>query len=240
MFTTPIHSSQFYAMLLFIQTTTIRNLLCPLLANVVLHHVLDDWFVTEVQARLKGRSFLVRFADDFIIGCELEEDARRVMAILPKRFGRFGLTIHPDKTVLEAFRDPDVKLAGEVSNGTFDFVGFTHYWAKSLKGNWVIKRKTASKRLRRTVKSIWIWCRNNRHMSGKDQYRIFCSKLQGHFQYYGVRCNMRSMEKVYHQAKRAWRYWLSRRSHTGKVIWEKYELFLERNPLPLPRIIHRF
>ena len=214
------------------------SVISPLLANIVLHHVLDEWFVKEVQPRLKGQSFIVRFADDFIIGCEHEEDARRVMEILPKRFARFGLTIHPDKTVLESFRNPDRKPKGEVRNGTFDFVGFTHYWAKSLKGNWVIKRKTASKRLRRTVKSIWIWCRNNRHMPGKEQYQIFCSKLRGHFQYYGIRCNMRSMEKVYEQAKRAWRYWLSRRSHTGKVIWEKYELFLERNPLPSPRIIH--
>jgi len=205
---------------------------------VVLHYVLDEWFVKEVQPKLKGRSFIVRFDDDFIIGCEHEEDARRVMAVLPKRFSRFGLTIHPDKTVLEAFRHPDRKYPGEMSNGTFDFVGFTHYWAKSRNGNWVIKRKTAGKRLRRTIKSIWMWCRDNRHMPGADQYRIFCSKLRGHFQYYGVRCNMRSMEKVSHEAEKAWRYWLSRRSHTGGISWEKYTLFLSRNPLPSPKIIH--
>ena len=116
------------------------SVISPLLANIVLHHVLDEWFVKEVKPRLKGQSFLVRFADDFIIGCELEDDARRVMEILPKRFGRFGLTIHPDKTVLESFKNPAGKLKGEVRNGTFDFVGFTHYWAKSRKGNWVIKR----------------------------------------------------------------------------------------------------
>lgn len=214
------------------------SVISPLLANVVLHYVLDEWFVKEVQPKLKGRSFIVRFADDFIIGCEHEEDARRVMAVLPKRFSRFGLTIHPDKTVLEAFRNPDRKYQGEMSNGTFDFVGFTHYWAKSRNGNWVIKRKTAGKRLRRTIKSIWMWCRDNRHMPGADQYRIFCSKLRGHFQYYGVRCNMRSMRKVSHEAEKAWRYWLSRRSHTGKINWEKYTLFLSRNPLPSPKIIH--
>ena len=88
------------------------SVISPLLANLFLHHVLDEWFVKEVQPRLKGQSFIVRFADDFIIGCEHEEDARRVMKILPKRFGRFGLTVHPDKTVLEAFRNPDRKLEG--------------------------------------------------------------------------------------------------------------------------------
>jgi len=112
------------------------GVISPLLANIYLHHVLDEWFVNEIQPRLKGRSFLIRFADDFIIGCELEEDARRVMSVLPKRFTRFKLTIHPKKTVLVDFRRPSRRKGTSVQKHTFDFLGFTHYWGKSRKGNW--------------------------------------------------------------------------------------------------------
>ena len=108
-------------------------------SNIFLHHVLDDWFVREVQPRLKGRGYLIRFADDFVIGCELEEDARRVMNVLPQRFGRFGLTIHPEKTVLTRFSRPSGRGNSASGSGTFDFLGFTHYWAKSRRGKWVIK-----------------------------------------------------------------------------------------------------
>jgi len=108
----------------------------PVLSNIVLHHVLDRWYVRDVRDRLRGRSFLVRFADDFLIGCEREEDARRVLAALPKRFERFKLAIHPEKTALILFR----------KGSTFDFLGFTHFWARSRQGYWVIKRKTARKR----------------------------------------------------------------------------------------------
>jgi RNA-directed DNA polymerase len=134
----------------------------PILANIFLHQVLDAWFEHEVQPRLKGRSFLIRFADDFVIGCELEVDARRIMAVLPKRFARYGLTIHPTKTALIAFGKPAGHRGAEPRNGTFDFLGFTHYWTTSRRGFWVIKRRTARKRLRRTKKALWRWCRANR------------------------------------------------------------------------------
>src|SRR2546427_9381838 len=101
----------------------------PVLANIFLHQVLDEWFEHEVQPRLKGRSFLIRFADDFVIGCELEADARKIMAVLPKRVARYGLTIHPTKKALIAFRKATGPSGGTPRNGTFDFLGFTHYWA---------------------------------------------------------------------------------------------------------------
>jgi len=210
----------------------------PMISNIFLHHVLDEWYEKEVKPRLKGRSFLIRFADDFIIGCEREEDARKVMEVLPKRFNRFNLTIHPEKTTLVDFRKPDTKKDTGSGNGTFDFLGFTHYWGKSRRGYWVIKRKTARKRLKRTISRIWQWFRNNRHEPLKEQYRMLCLKLRGHYQYYGIRGNYRCLELLLWKAIRAWRYWLSRRSSKSYIQWEKFLRILARYPLPAPRIVH--
>jgi RNA-directed DNA polymerase len=214
------------------------GVISPVLANIFLHHVLDEWFEREVQPRMQGRCFLIRFADDFVIGCEVEADARKIMAVLPKRFERFGLTIHPTKTALVSFRKPTGhKLAG-MGNGTFDFLGFTHYWTKSRQGSWVIKRRTARKRLRRTKQALWRWCRTNRHAPLKDQYQMLSLKLRGHFQYYGIRGNFRLLEVIHHYTEEAWRYWLSRRSSKSAIGWEKFQQLLERYILPTPRIVH--
>ena len=218
------------------QGTPQGGVISPILANIYLHYVLDEWFVKEVQPRLKGNSFIVRYADDFVIGCEHEEDARRIKEVLTKRFERFGLAVHPEKTQLFSFRKP-IK-GGKRGDNTFDFLGFTHYWAKSLQGYWVIKRKTASKKLTSTIQSLREWCRINRHLPMESQYRIISSKLRGHFQYFGIRCNMRAMEVVLYQAIRGWRYWLSRRSHKSAINWEQFKHLLEQIPLPKPRIIH--
>ena len=211
----------------------------PLLSNIFLHDVLDDWFVREVQPRLKGRCFLIRFADDFVIGCEWEADARRVMEVLPKRFGRFGLTIHPEKTVLTRFSRPNGGGNSTKGRGTFDFLGFTHYWGKSRRGKWVIKRKTKKKSLRRFLKALWVWLRRNRHLALKEQQKMLSIKLRGHYQYYGVIGNIRLLGKVVHQARRYWRYWLSRRFHKGNINWEKYvDSILNKYALPEPMICH--
>ena len=210
----------------------------PVLANIFLHQVLDAWFEQEVQPRLKGRSFLIRFADDFVIGCELEVDARKIMAVLPKRFARYGLTIHPTKTALMAFRKPAGHSGATPRNGTFDFLGFTHYWATSRRGFWVIKRRTARKRFRRTKKAPWRWCRANRHAPLKDQYQMLCLKLRGHFRYYGLQGNLRLLEEVRRSAEKAWRYWLSRRSSKSAIGWEKFQQLLETYVWPTPRIVH--
>jgi group II intron reverse transcriptase/maturase len=214
------------------------GVLSPLLANIFLHYVLDEWYEQEVKPRLKGRSFLLRFADDFIIGCEIESDARRIMEVLPRRFGRYGLTIHPEKTKLVKFGRPPKKEQSGPKNETFDFLGFTHYWAKSRRGYWVIKRKTARKRQRRSIKSLWQWCKENRHLPLEEQYRMLCLKLRGHYQYYGVRSNYRQLEQVHQQAMKGWRYWLNRRDNQRKMIWDKFKEILTIYPLPKPRIIH--
>jgi RNA-directed DNA polymerase len=216
----------------------VGGVVSPLLANVFLHYVLDEWYEQEVKPRLKGRSFLLRFADDFVIGCELESDARRIMEVLPKRFDRYGLTIHPHKTKLVKFGKPPKNGSSAPKNGTFDFLGFTHYWAKSRRGYWVIKRKTAHKRLRRSIKALWQWCKENRHLPLKEQYRMLCLKLRGHYQYYGIRSNYRQLEAVYQQAMKGWWYWLNRRNCRRDLEWEKFKQTLTILPLPRPRIIH--
>lgn len=207
----------------------------PLLSNIFLHYVLDDWFSKEVKPRMKGGCFIIRFADDFIIGCELKSDAERIMSVLPKRFERYGLELNPDKTSLVNFARPPKNQGGGKGNGTFDFLGFTFYWAKARKGYWVIKKKTMRKRLWRTLSRIWNWCKDNRHESIEEQHDILSAKLRGHYQYFGVRCNYEALEKVYRYTCRAWPRWLSRRCHKGKVTITE---LLQAYPLPKPRIVH--
>ena len=215
------------------------GVISPMLSNVFLHYVLDEWFEQEIKPRMKGRCFLMRFADDFVIGFELESDARRVMEVLPKRFTRFGLTIHPTKTKLIEFGRPNREQASGKGKGTFDFLGFTHYWARSRQGYWVIKRKTKCKRMRAVMKAIWQWCKWNRHMLIKEQWKKLCQKLRGHYQYFGIRGNYELMEVYYWYTEKAWKYWLGHRHRNGNISWETFNrhhrvIF----PLPKPRIVH--
>ncbi len=214
------------------------GVISPVLANIFLNVVMDEWFSNEVQHRLKGKSFMIRYADDFICGFEYEADARTVMEVLPKRFGRFGLTIHPEKTHLVNFSRPS-RRDKRAGNDTFDLLGFTHYWDKARQGFWVIKRKTMKNRLRRTLRAIWVWCRDNRNLKLEQQHRILRSKINGHNQYYGIRCNCEMLKIVYDGALHAWQYWLSQRSHKSHIPWDKFKAkILNRFPLPTPRVIH--
>jgi group II intron reverse transcriptase/maturase len=214
------------------------GVISPMLANIFLHTVLDEWYMKDIKPRLRGRSFLIRFADDFIIGCELEEDARRIMAVLPKRFNRFGLTIHPKKTELVPFLRPRPGSGTTKGKGTFNFLGFTHYWGKTRRGYWVVKRKTMMKRLKRSMKSIWQWCRNNRHRPMDVQYRKLCQKLRGHYQYYGVRYNYKMLVVYFRHVVIAWRFWLSKRSQKSAIPWDKFYRLLKVFPIPRPKIVH--
>jgi len=212
----------------------------PMLSNIFLHTVLDDWFVKELKPRLKRRCFLVRWADDFIIGCELEADARKALELLKERFEQFELSLHPEKTKLIPFGKPVSSVLVDRRNGTFDFLGFTFHWSRAREGYWVIKKKTIGKRLRRFMKGLWEWCRENRHKPLKEQHGDLCAKLRGYYQYFGVRGNYKPLEVVFEYAGKAWRYWLSRRSHKGGISWLKFEKIRAAFPLPIPRIIHNF
>lgn len=211
------------------------GVISPLLANIYLHEVLDVWFTNEVKPRLKGKAFLVRFADDFIIGFEKEEDARKVYEVLPKRFDKYGLQIHPEKTRLRRFAKPK---RDDHDSETFDFLGFTHYWAKSHKGFWVLKRKTSSKKKRQKLKELWQWCKENRHEPITKQYRTLCRKLSGLYQYYAIRCNGPCLSTFRYATQKFWKYWMSRRSRKSAINWTDWNQLMLRFPLPQPRILH--
>jgi group II intron reverse transcriptase/maturase len=217
------------------------GVISPLLANVYLHHVLDRWFEEEVRPRLRGWAFLVRFADDFVIVCAREDDARRLLEVLPKRLGRFGLTLHPDKTRLVRFARPRNGKGPEAGpkSESFNLLGFTHFWTRSRRGAWVVKRKTAKDRLRRAVKRVSVWCRQNRHRPVAWQHEQLGLKLLGHYGYYGITPNFKALARYKHQVERAWQKWLNRRSQRRTMPWERFQRLLQRYPLPRPRIVHR-
>ena len=215
------------------------GVISPLLSNIYLHHVMDVWFETEVKPRMTGKVFMVRFAEDILVGFSDKQDALRVMRVLPERFGKFGLTVHPEKTRLVPFNRPRKEdLKPDEECGTFDFLGFTHYWGRSIKGNWVVKRKTISKRLSSKIQGIGKWCRDNRHLPIRDQHKTLCVKLQGHYQYYGINGNSKCLSAFRHAVKRLWHKWLNRRTRKGKRNWDSFDYFLKHFPLPTPKIMH--
>ncbi len=198
----------------------------PLISNVFLHYVLDLWFEQEVKPRLRGQAFLIRYADDFVIGFRDRRDAERVMEVMPKRFGKYGLTVHPTKTKLVPFRPSSSRTKGKGGPddrpGTFDLLGFTHYWAKSLKGYWVVKLKTASDRFTRAVRRIDQWCHDNRHLPLTEQQQTLNQKLRGHYAYYGVTGNSDAMNRFRQEVENRWRKWLNRRNNIRSMHWQKF------------------
>lgn len=216
------------------------GVISPLLANVYLHEVLDRWFAEQVQPRMRGPAHLIRYADDFVMVFTEESDARRVMKVLAKRFAKYGLALHPEKTRLIEYG----RTQGPRGGGggwkppTFDFLGFTHYWGKSRKGTLVVKRKTARPRFARSLKRVALWCKRNRHKPIADQHRYLSAVLLGHFSYYGLTGNGRALDEYRYQLVRIWRYWLRRRSQRRSLTWDRFGRFLKRQPLPPARVVH--
>ena len=230
-FTTPEHG------------TPQGGVVSPLLANIVLHYVLDEWFAKEVRPRLKGEAFLIRYADDFVIGVAREDDARRIMEVLPKRMSKYGLTVHPEKTRLIRFQpdDPDLLRSREDRNSTgpqtFDFLGFTHYWGRSLRGGWVVKCKTAKSRLKRAPRALLDWCRQNLHQPIAEQHQTLKQKLQGHYAYYGITGNFPSLQEFLDEARKIGRHRPSRRRRDGEIPWSDFLRLEERYGLPRARVV---
>ena len=219
------------------------GVISPILANAFLHYVLDRWFAEEVVPRVRGRAFLIRYADDAVMGFAHEADARRVLAVLPKRFGKYGLTLHPDKTKLVAFRRPphDSRPRGGAHGdrpGTFDLLGFTHFWARSRKGNWVVKRKTAKGRFTRAVRTIAQWCRNHRHRPIAEQHAVLSQKLRGHYAYYGITGNSVALNRFRDQVQHVWYKWLARRNSKHRRSWSWFHRLRQRYRLPYGIPIH--
>jgi group II intron reverse transcriptase/maturase len=225
------------------------GVISPLLANIYLHYVLDEWFEQTVKPLMRGKCRLIRFADDLVIVFKLKYDAERVMAVISKRFEKYGLTVHPEKTKLVDFRVPDhrERRREEQSNDdgkggkrpeTFDLLGFTHYWGKTRKGNWAVQRKTMKSRLARSIKNIRQWCRKNMHEPVREQWKKLKAKVNGHYAYYGITGNFRSIGKFRRLVERQWKDWLNRRNRENSMTWEKFNLLLKRYPLPPPKIIH--
>lgn len=212
------------------------GVISPLLANIFLHEVLDNWFVKEVMPRIQGKAEIVRFADDYIILCEAERDAQRIMEVLPKRFEKFGLTLHPDKTRMIDFRKPK---EGE-RKPTFDFLGFTFYWGFSKKWkNWYVKKRTSKKKFQKSLAAFTEKIKANRHQKLPQQHQRICRGLKGYYGYYGTKGNYEKLAVFLHKVTRIWHKWLNRRAQKRTLTWEKFRGILNKYPLPAPRIVHK-
>jgi group II intron reverse transcriptase/maturase len=220
----------------------------PVLANVYLHVVLDEWFEHRVKPHLAGRAFLIRYADDFVIVFARKDDARRVMEALPRRLGKYGLTLHPEKTRLVRFKRPMGRPQKERTArvdgprwdrpGTFDFLAFTHYWGRSWRGRWILMRRTADDRFRRAVRDVKLWLRRHRHWPIADQHRMLSRKIRGHYGYFGITGNWRRLDAFLRAVSHLWRRWLNRRCHRAGMNWQRFENLSKRYPLPKAVVVH--
>ena len=212
------------------------GVLSPLISNVYLHEVLDRWFTEVVQQHLRGRAFLVRFADDAVLAFTDRHDAERVLRVLPKRFAKYGLTVHPEKTRMFRSLPPGEKETAQC-RASFSFLGFMHYWGRSRKGKWIVKRKTASDRLSRALQTVSTWCKRHRHAPLRDQQAALRRKLLGHYSYYGITGNARSLRCFHQTVQRIWLKWLNRRGGR-RLNWAGSARLLARYPLPSARVVH--
>ena len=214
------------------------SVLSPLLANVYLHYVLDEWFEQEVKPRLKGEASIIRFADDFICTFEREADALRFREVLTKRLGRYSLELAEEKTKLlrfGRFASRDCQRLGEGAPGTFDFLGFMHYCGTSRAGKFKLKRRTSAKKFRSKIRELKDWFRSKLTTPHNEVWPTLVRKLQGHFQYYNVNDNWEMLMKFREAARKLGLRWMRRRSQKGRNLsWEAYGLYLERHPLPNP------
>jgi len=213
------------------------GVISPILANIYLHEVMDSWFERRVKPRLRCRAFMVRYADDAVLVFSDRHEAERVLRALGERCAEYGLSLHPEKTRLVPFQRPPRPPGGggadrEHRPGTFDFLGFTHCWARSRRGNWHVRRKTACGRMRRAIKAVGMWCNRHRHWRVADQHRYLSRVVVGHCQYYGITGNSISIGRFRQEVQTAWRTWLNRRCQRAKMTWARFSKLSKRYPLP--------
>ena len=213
------------------------SIISPMLGNIYLHNVLDKWFEEQVKPRLWGEATLIRYCDDFIICFERMDDAKRVERVLDKRFEKYHLSLHPEKTRLIDFRRPPLDQTGGKGPGSFDFLGFTMYWRRNRKGlGWHLASKTRSARLSQTVQTIYDLCRRQRHEPIAVQHKALVSRIRGHFGYFGVNENQKCLKSLVYWSKRAWHKWLNRRSQRSRLNWKRFLDLYKDYPFPNPKV----
>jgi hypothetical protein len=217
------------------------GVISPILSNIFLHHVLDEWFESEVRPRLAGNSTLVRFADDAVMAFAYFRDAKRVLSVLGRRLHRYGLTLHPEKTRFVDFRFNNSDGSPPETDGTsFTFLGFCHLWGKTRRGGKAVRQVTAKNRYARALAAVTDWCRTNRHRPIKDQHAHLSVMMRGHYAYYGVSGNYRRLSWYADEVASIWKKWLSRRDRRKRFLWSRFSDLLKRHPLPAARIVHRY
>jgi group II intron reverse transcriptase/maturase len=218
------------------------GVISPVLSNLFLHHVLDDWFEQTVRPRLSGSATLVRYADDAVLAFATYRDAMRVHSVLPKRLARFGLTLNTNKTQLVDFRfkRPAGSIPPAVAGTTFSFLGFTHVWGRSRNGKPLVKQVTDKHRYARGLLAVKAWCRENRHRPLHEQHAHLSAVLRGHYAYYGVPGNSRRLRWFQRQVVRTWQKWLARRGARRGFPWARFNAYLAANPLPPPRLAYHY
>src|SRR5690348_1810471 len=211
-----------------------------LLSNVYLHYVLDLWFERVAKPRLRGEAYLVRYIDDFVVCFQYRDDALRLQDALGKRLGKFGLALEPTKTKLVEFGRFAQRHAGKHGRKrpeTIYFLGFTLYCTRNRKGNFKVGMRTEKSRLRRSLTSLQELMRRTRHHAISDQVGDINAALRGHYAYYGVAGNLRSLAKVYQAVERYWRRMLCSRSRDGgRLTWDRFNQIKQRNPLLRPKL----
>ena len=212
------------------------GVLSPMLSNIFLHHVLDEWFEREARPRMKGTCQLVRFADDFVATFEDRQSGERLLSVLGRRLGRYGLRLHATKTRYVDFRPPCRN--GHEADTTFDFLGFTHVWGRSRRGRMVVRQFTAKSRFARATKVVYDWCKRNRHTPITQQRAHLARVIRGHCAYYGLTGNGKRLSWFRHQVIRSWRKWLSRRCRKGYLSWARMNALLKRHSLPPAKVVH--
>ncbi len=211
------------------------GIISPLLANVYLHEVVDKWLEEEIQPLLRGAVFIVRYADDFIIGLQHQSDAEQLYKVLPKRLSKYGLELSLEKSRLQNF-----VAQSKEDNNTIDYLGFTHYWTKSRLGSNVIKRKTKKKSKIRILKELYQTIKANRHFKLHEQHKAIRSKLRGYYGYYAIRGNYPFLNLVYYKARLFWMKMLNHRGgRKNSYNKDSYDDLCRIFVLPKPKILHQ-
>ena len=210
----------------------------PIMANIYAHYALDTWIEEEIQPHCRGKVKFFRYADDGVICCEKEIDAKKIMKVIEKRLAKFKLKLNKEKTKVVPFSANKARQG--IQQGTFDFLGFTFYFGKTRRGKWIPKLKTAKKRFVTKLKRVTHWMKTNRNkIKFKPLWNIFCAKLRGHIQYYGVSFNQHYVEKFTYEATKIFFKWINYRSQRKSMNWEEFNKFCNKYPLPAVKTVHK-